>query len=380
VDPSGVAHILFSDTTSSPTGYYRIFYMYGRGTVFSGVNIPFTPWDGNSSWQKESSVDYGSGYIHVAFSTNKYDPQKDNGYSNLPVAPPPTPTPVPPPCPSAHFTDVCPGSTFYTNIMNLVNANVISGYNTSPPCPNNSWIPCFFPANTATRGQVSKIVTLGAALPLNTIGGPHFQDVPPASTFYTYTETMYNAGIIGGYPCGGLGEPCVPPGNLPYFRPNNNVTRGQLSKMAALAFDFNEPVSGQTFQDVPPASTFYTYIQRLTGRAIINGYPCGGTGEPCVPPGNLPYFRPNTNITRGQLSKIVDLCRQQPPPTPTPTATPTVTGTPPTATGTPVPPDTATATVTGTPPTATETPTSGPTQIPTNTPIPTATDTPMVRS
>ena len=30
-----------------------------------------------------------------------------------------------------------------------------------------------------------------------------------------------------------------------------------------------------------------------------------GAGEPCVPPANLPYFRPNANVTRGQTSKIV---------------------------------------------------------------------------
>jgi hypothetical protein len=37
---------------------------------------------------------------------------------------------------------------------------------------------------------------------------------------------------------------------------------------------------------------------------LINGYPCGGEGEPCDPL-NLPYFRPGNNITRGQAAKIV---------------------------------------------------------------------------
>lgn len=213
--------------------------------------------------------------------------------------------PAPPPCAGEQFTDVCPGTYYYTAVTNLVSAGVINGYTASPPCPNSSWIPCFLPNNTATRGQVSKIITLGAGLTINTSGGPHFTDVPMSNTFYQYIETMYNAGIIGGYTSGcSSGSPC--------FHPNNNVTRGQLSKMATLAFGFNEAVSGQTFQDVPPSSTFYTFIQRLNGRGIINGYNCGGPGEPCVAPQNRPYFRPNNNITRGQLSKIVDLCRQQP--------------------------------------------------------------------
>jgi kumamolisin len=205
--------------------------------------------------------------------------------------------PPPPPCPGEQFTDVCPGSTFYTPISNLVSAGVINGYSSSPPCPAASWIPCFLPGNTATRGQIAKIITLGAGLTINTTGGPHFTDVAADSTFYQYIETLYNAGIISGYSDG-------------TFRPGNPVTRGQLSKMASLAFNFNETVTNQTFQDVPPGSTFYDYIGRLSGRGIINGYACGGAGEPCGP-GNLPYFRPSNAVTRGQLSKIVDLCMQQ---------------------------------------------------------------------
>ncbi len=59
------------------------------------------------------------------------------------------------------------------------------------------------------------------------------------------------------------------------------------------------------FQDVPPHSPFHDYVGRLASRGYMNGYPCGGPGEPCMPPGNLPYFRPNNNATRGQTSKIV---------------------------------------------------------------------------
>ncbi|MGA7732043.1 MAG: S-layer homology domain-containing protein, partial [Chloroflexia bacterium] len=61
------------------------------------------------------------------------------------------------------------------------------------------------------------------------------------------------------------------------------------------------------FEDVPPGSTFHPHIQELRCRGIVNGYPCGSAGEPCVPPDNRPYFRPQNNVTRGQLSKIVVL-------------------------------------------------------------------------
>ena len=62
---------------------------------------------------------------------------------------------------------------------------------------------------------------------------------------------------------------------------------------------------GQQFEDVPAGSTYYTYTYRLVSRGVMGGYQCGGPGEPCVPPANLPYFRPNNNATRGQTSKIV---------------------------------------------------------------------------
>ena len=103
-----------------------------------------------------------------------------------------------------------------------------------------------------------------------------------------------------GYPCGNP-EPCVPPLNRPYFRPNSGASRGQLTKFIG----FGGPVSGQTFEDTPPGSTFYEYIQNLALAGWAQGYPCGSPGEPCVPPFNRPYFRPGSPVTRGQTSKLV---------------------------------------------------------------------------
>jgi len=96
----------------------------------------------------------------------------------------------------------------------------------------------------------------------------------------------------------------VPPGNLPYFRPNANATRGQISKIDSNAAAFNDPPGGQLFEDVPPGSPFYDFAQRLANRGVIAGYPSGGLDEPCGP-ARLPYFRPGSNATRGQVAKIV---------------------------------------------------------------------------
>jgi hypothetical protein len=65
------------------------------------------------------------------------------------------------------------------------------------------------------------------------------------------------------------------------------------------------PADTQYFQDVPSGDPFFGYVNTLFLEGIINGYPCGGPGEPCVPP-NLPYYRPGGNLTRAQMAKIIN--------------------------------------------------------------------------
>ena len=57
----------------------------------------------------------------------------------------------------------------------------------------------FRPYANATRGQLSKIIVLSQGWPINTAGGPHFSDVAESDTFYGYIETAYNHAIINGY-------------------------------------------------------------------------------------------------------------------------------------------------------------------------------------
>jgi len=63
--------------------------------------------------------------------------------------------------------------------------------------------------------------------------------------------------------------------------------------------------STNTFQDIPPTSTFFRYIETAYAHAVVHGYPCGGPVEPCAPPENRSYFRPTSSVTRGQTTKIV---------------------------------------------------------------------------
>jgi hypothetical protein len=208
---------------------------------------------------------------------------------------PGTPTATPTVC-TLRFSDVPVGSTFYPFIRCLACKGIINGY------PDGT----FKPGNNVTRGQLSKIVSNSAGFH-DTPTGQQYEDVPVGSTFYVYIFRLSSRGFINGYPCGAPpAGACVPPGNLPYFLPNANSTRGQISKIVSNAAGFNEVPTGQQFQDVGPNSTFYAYIYRLVLHNVMSGYPCGiAPAGQCVPPGNLPYFLPNNNATRGQTSKIV---------------------------------------------------------------------------
>jgi S-layer family protein len=194
--------------------------------------------------------------------------------------------------PGQRYYDVPTTNTFYFFIECMATQNVISGYGDNTFRPNNS----------VTRGQLAKIVSNAAGFEADP-GSQVFEDVPPGNTFYTWINRLSNHAIMGGYACGGEGEPCGTD-NKPYFRTNNNATRGQISKIVSNAAGYNDPAGTQIFEDVPPDSSFYEWVQRLASRGIMGGYNCGGAGEPCSPD-NKPYFRPNNNATRGQTSKIV---------------------------------------------------------------------------
>jgi hypothetical protein len=193
------------------------------------------------------------------------------------------------------FTDVPTNHTFYANIRCLACRGIISGYSDGT----------FRPGNDVTRGQIAKMVSNAAGF-TEPVGGQSFEDVPTASPFYEFVERLYTRGHMGGYQCGQrTTEPCIPPLNRPYFRPNESATRGQISKIVSNAAGFNEPVTGQFYADVTTTNPFYAEIMRLTTRGVMSGYPCGTLPhEPCDSE-NRPYFRWGNNVTRGQASKIV---------------------------------------------------------------------------
>lgn len=219
--------------------------------------------------------------------------------TDTPGIPTPVPTGYPTVIPCYTFVDVQPEDWFYEPVNWMACQGVVGGY------PDGT----FRPNNPTTRGQTTKMLVGAFDLPLHVEGGPHFADVPEDNTFYNFVETASFYGIVGGYPCGGEGEPCDAQ-NRPYFRPNNLVTRTQITKIAVLTAQQVNPVRWQfvlpsvaTFVDVPRDSAFFPYVETAVANGIIQGYDCGGVGEPC--PGR--YFRSGADATRAQISKITFL-------------------------------------------------------------------------
>ncbi|HKP53993.1 MAG TPA: S-layer homology domain-containing protein [Chloroflexia bacterium] len=136
------------------------------------------------------------------------------------------------------FEDVPPTHTFYAWINRLSQLGYMGGYpcGTIPeePCEPPDNRPYFRPFANATRGQLAKIVSNTAGIG-GTPSGLYFTDVPEEHPFYVWIMRLTNLGVMGGYLCGGEGEPCDDQ-NRPYFRPFANVTRGQASKIVANTF------------------------------------------------------------------------------------------------------------------------------------------------
>jgi hypothetical protein len=133
-----------------------------------------------------------------------------------------------------------------------------------------------------------KIIVLAYGMNIYTPPTQTFRDVPPSDTFYQFVETAAHNNIVSGYSCG---TGCLE------FRPGNNVTRGQLSKIVVIAAQWalRDPAV-PTFRDVPTDYPFYTFIETAYCHGIISGYSCGAG---CL------EFRPGNNATRGQICKIV---------------------------------------------------------------------------
>ncbi len=220
------------------------------------------------------------------------------GIGNSPLCATQGPTNTPPP------TTVPPTVT-----LTVVPPSVTQSATSQPATQTATSQPAATQTATSVPSATRTAVATATPCPIR------FSDVTDPSAYY-YTGVYYLAchGVISGY-------------NDGTFKPFNNTTRAQMTKIVTLAFNIalvTPPATG-TFADVDQTSVFYQLIETAAAHGIVSGYSCGGvdpqTGqsEPCDST-RRPYFRPSDFVTRGQLTKIVVIGAGFPlrnPPTPT---------------------------------------------------------------
>ena len=168
------------------------------------------------------------------------------------------------------FKDLKKTNEYYEPLMELVERGVMKGY-------KNDTIR---PYGEATRGQVAKMIAQTIEIDTKNVVDPGFTDVKKDGDLYGPIAALKEAGIIGGYADG-------------TFRPNAKVTRGQVAKMVALAYDFKSEGKGDNpFKDIKDDSELLDYVKSLQERDIIKGYKDG-------------TFKPNAKVRRGQVAKML---------------------------------------------------------------------------
>lgn len=121
-------------------------------------------------------------------------------------------------------------------------------------------------------------ITAVAAVPV--AASTTFSDVSKENPYYASINTLFEAGVISGYPDG-------------TFKPEQDVTRGQAAKMivSGLKIDTTN-IENPNFSDMDSSNQFYKEIAALAALNVISGFEDN-------------TFRPNETITRGQMAKMI---------------------------------------------------------------------------
>ena len=132
------------------------------------------------------------------------------------------------------------------------------------------------PTNTRAATTTSTPANTSTATPCAVA----FTDVHPTDYFYIPVQYLTCHGAISGY-------------SDNTFRPFNDTTRGQLTKIVVLAEGFTiNTAGGPHFTDVQTSNPFYVFIETAYNMGLVSGYADG-------------TFRWGANVTRAQLSKII---------------------------------------------------------------------------
>ena len=122
------------------------------------------------------------------------------------------------------------------------------------------------------------VLALGMLLPAS--AAVTFSDVE-GHWAESYIQQWTDKGVLNGYPDG-------------TFCPDQFITRAEVSKVLALAYEMPLDITTHTFTDVSTSDWFYAYVQACADYEVVCGDPDGS-------------FRPDDSITRTEAVKMVCL-------------------------------------------------------------------------
>lgn len=171
---------------------------------------------------------------------------------------------------AATFKDVSSTHPAQQAISNLSERQIIGGFSDGTFRPNQS----------VTRGQAAKFIAVSLNLPSVTPAKSHFKDVAADHPFTGYIHALSAKGIIGGY-------------NDGTFKPNQTISRAQLSKILVTAFQAKpKSTIGIPYTDVSKTIWYAPFVQTLYSHGVHL------TEQP-------KSLSPNQLVTRWEMAKWI---------------------------------------------------------------------------
>lgn len=156
------------------------------------------------------------------------------------------------------FKDVPTSRWYYEYVENLAKRKIVGGFGTSGE---------FRPDNKVERQHVAKMVTMAAGLPYKGKRA-NFPDVASDNVMSPFIAALQEKGIIKGYDDG-------------TFKPTKTVTRAEVSVMIAKAFDLKIYGTATSMRDIK-GHWAEGLIKILISNGIVKGY-ADGTFRPNNP-------------------------------------------------------------------------------------------------
>ncbi|WP_203332227.1 N-acetylmuramoyl-L-alanine amidase [Planococcus beigongshangi] len=152
------------------------------------------------------------------------------------------------------FTDIPAKAEYTEEVAYIHNLGIIKGYQENGKS-------LFKPQNAVTRAQAAKMLVIATGNENIQGSALSFKDVNKNLEAYSYISKAVKLGYFSGYPDG-------------TFKPNEPLTRGQMSKVLANAFKIDEAVTSAkplAFSDVPAGNQYASKINGLYYKGITRG-------------------------------------------------------------------------------------------------------------